>query len=138
MTDCCDQNVSRSEKTAICPVNGQLYPSIDIRTVLHQIARPWQKSLEGDYFFCADLNCDVVYFNQQGQTFHRSDLRKNRAQISDLAESICYCFDVAAEDITSEKLKEDIRQFIIEQTRNNMCACSVQNPSGKCCLKDFK
>jgi hypothetical protein len=29
------------------------------------------------------------------------------------------------------------REFVVEQTKLKHCACEVQNPSGKCCLKDF-
>lgn len=30
---------------------------------------------DGDYFFCADAACDVVYYDESGATFGTADIR---------------------------------------------------------------
>jgi len=37
-------------------------------------------------------------------------------------------------DYQSDKRLKD---FVVEQTKADVCACDIRNPSGRCCLKDF-
>ena len=139
MSDCCNNPQVTSAKTAVCPVNGRTYKHIAQKTLLHQISKPWQKDLHKDYYYCSDADCDVVYFSNQGDIIGRDDIRPaNSHQSSDATATVCYCFDVSTADIRSESSKIQIRNYIIEQTKNHICECSIRNPSGCCCLKDIK
>ncbi|MDH5471616.1 MAG: hypothetical protein OEY87_02180 [Gammaproteobacteria bacterium] len=139
MSDCCKPEYVVPSKKAICPVNGHAYNRIQLKTVLHQIRKPWQKDLDDHYYFCTDANCDVVYFSQSGHLLRKPDIRAGSSyESSDLYATICYCFDVSAADVASEQSMEMIRHYIIEQTKNNLCECSIRNPSGQCCLRNFK
>jgi len=31
-----------------------------------------------------------------------------------------------------------IKAFVIQQTKEGLCACESRNPSGRCCLADFR
>ena len=139
MSDCCNNEVVKPAKTAICPVNGQAYKSIARKTLLHQVSKPWQRNLNQDYYYCSDPDCDVIYFSNQGDVLVSDDMRQSHSRESTGAEaSVCYCFDVTSADIRSEASKNRIRNYIIEQTKKQLCECSVRNPSGSCCLKDIK
>lgn len=139
MSDCCSYSSADKSQQAICPVNGRSYRSIEFRTLLHQLRKPWKKHLKGIYYYCSDPDCDVVYFNQLGETFKRSDLRSGQNELTpEKSPYICYCFDVSDDDICSAESRQQIKDYIIEQTAKNFCACSIRNPSGRCCLKDFK
>jgi hypothetical protein len=122
-----------------CPVNGQTYNSVDIKTIRHQVKNPWQIELpDQGYYFCDDPGCDVVYFGDDRRTLIRSDLRIEVGQKSrDKDKSICYCFDVQLSDLESDNVLQKARSFVTEQTRNGACDCVIRNPSGKCCLRDF-
>ncbi|MDH5777679.1 MAG: hypothetical protein OEZ33_05675 [Gammaproteobacteria bacterium] len=45
MTECCGPNPNLPKKYHY-PVNGKEYNSVGIKTVLHHVARPWQKKLD--------------------------------------------------------------------------------------------
>ena len=103
MTDCCakpDHNRT-PPKTATCPRNGRTYPTVELRTVLHHVQRPWTRSLEVQgYYFCDDADCDVVYFGEDQSLLIRGDLRGAVGQKSHGPDkTLCYCFDINAADI---------------------------------------
>ncbi|GGI91407.1 hypothetical protein GCM10009332_30900 [Shewanella gelidii] len=47
---------------------------------------------------------------------------------------ICYCYGITRGDATNNL---EARQFVVEEKKNEGCACKARNPSGKCCLADF-
>ncbi|MGB5180201.1 MAG: hypothetical protein WBP44_15905 [Gammaproteobacteria bacterium] len=122
----------------VCPVNGQVYASVNRRTVLHQVKIPWARQLpEQGYYFCTDPDCDVVYFGEDARVLMRDELRMPVGQkSSDPERPICYCFDIRAVDVMAEGAGT-ARQFVIDHTRDASCDCEIRNPSGRCCLKDF-
>ena len=124
---------------ANCPVNGQSYARVDIKTILHQIKHPWKIELpDQGYYFCDDPSCDVVYFGEDRRTLIRNDIRIEVGQKSRYEDkSICYCFDVHLSDLETDNALQEIKSFVTKQTRNGGCDCVIRNPSGKCCLKDF-
>lgn len=126
-------------KKGICPVNGKSYPGVSMKTILHQVKKPWRLNLPDQaYYFCNDPNCDVVYFGEDTFTLVRSDLRIEVGQkCSTTEKTLCYCFDVKKSDLDSDEAQEKSKAFVIKQTRNSACDCEIRNPSGKCCLKDF-
>jgi len=118
-----------------CPGNGRSYSSVSAATILHHINHPWRWVFKQQgYYFCTDPECEVVYFGQDDSLILKSELR-TRVGIKDKDEDsvICYCFGV-----TKKLAKiEEIKKFVINSTKEKTCACSIRNPSGKCCLKDF-
>lgn len=85
-----------------------------------------------DPYFCTNDECDVVYF--QGKvTFDNSCLIRPTAQKSnDPNATVCFCFGYTRADIDKKCYDEYRRK------KELGCACSVRNPSGKCCAKLFK
>jgi hypothetical protein len=46
---------------------------------------------------------------------------------------VCYCFS-----IHYAEANPTTREYVITQTQSGTCACATQNPSGRCCLKNFQ
>jgi hypothetical protein len=141
MTNCDNTNNNKlaASRKAVCPINGLSYSRVKIKTILHQVKKPWQLNiLDQNYFFCDDPNCDVVYFGEDNSTLFRNDLRISVGQKSqDREKTICYCFDVKFSDLGADRTQEKAKTFVVEQTKNGSCDCELRNPSGKCCLKNF-
>jgi len=67
MSDCCHSECATELplRTHVCPVNGQEYKSVAMKTILHHINSPWEwTEKKQGYYFCDDPNCDVVYFGE--------------------------------------------------------------------------
>jgi len=142
MNDCCSSDSDQSdkaEKLARCPASTcqeLKYPQVPHRTVLHHIKTPWESSVIPQvYYFCQNKNCDVVYFGEDHSAITKEQLRtKVGIKESDENALICYCFGVSNR---VAKTNDQVKKYVIEQTKNGTCSCSTFNPSGKCCLKDF-
>lgn len=143
MSECCSGSEPGTVKSDtvqttrhICPENGQTYTQVGKTTILHHIQQPWLYVLkEQQYYFCDDPSCEVVYFGEDNSVIKKSQLRTQVGIKETSHESlICYCFGVSRQQAeTSQQVKE----FVIRQTKNSSCACETRNPSGRCCLKDF-
>ena len=142
MSDCCSNNnsssdISISPKKHACPVNGKSYPSVALKTIYQHLKKPWQTELAAqNYYFCDDPECDVIYYGLDDTTFNQDALR-TQVGIKDQSDQavLCYCFDVTRKDFAQDK---SIKEFVVEKTKSKQCACDIRNPSGKCCLKNFK
>ena len=137
MGACCTSNTKQGHpRTATCPVNGKTYKSVDKKTLLHHLNKPWQLELpDQGYYFCDSKDCEVIYFGEDTTVFTQVDIRTPVDQKSDnMFRTVCYCFGVRQVDLETQ---ETPREFIIEQTRNGSCDCEIRNPSGRCCLKDI-
>ncbi len=138
MTECCDSKTSgcNPPKKARCPVNGKKYASVGVKTILHHLSIPWRKSLTSQaYCFCADANCDVVYFCEDESIIPKSDLRTEVGiKESSPERAVCYCFGVSYEAAERDR---NARIFVTEMTGQSLCSCETSNPSGRCCLKEF-
>ncbi len=137
MSNCCSSCETTEKPSKYkCPVNGYEYRTVSIKTIQHHIEKPWNwKAVEQSYYFCDDPDCDVVYFGEDDSVILKTELRtvvgiKEKADQS----AICYCFGVSYEDDYNDK---SIKNYVTEQTKNQVCDCEIRNPSGKCCLKDF-
>ena len=119
-----------------CPANGKEYPEINLRTVLHQIKKPWDYPLPApQHYFCYDPECDVVYFTHSGAVINRQQLRGQVGQKERSPDRmLCYCYGVLQNQAATDP---SIKSFVIMETKAGRCACEVRNPSGRCCLKDF-
>ena len=138
MSDCCSNTYGEPSvpSRCRCPINGKEYAAVSAITIKHHIRKPWRwLQKEQGYYFCTDPECAVVYFGEDGSVIEKSAVRTPVGLKAPSEESLlCYCFGVtAAEALANPELKE----FVVEETRRNECACETRNPSGKCCLGEF-
>ena len=144
MSNCCStksditNNTNKRHKIN-CPKCFELSNSVSMVTVLQHLSFPFNLDVSNkEFFYCANPACDNSYFSE-------SDISYSTSQIREKAELqqgwLCYCFDISkkqyqhALDIgTASKIKD----FVITQTKSHQCACEARNPSGQCCLADFK
>ncbi|CAG0982811.1 hypothetical protein ANRL3_02242 [Anaerolineae bacterium] len=140
MSDCCCPDTSSSSKTKqACPECGSTCKSAGMPTLYHQVRFPENQGLITDsYYFCPAKACSLAYFSNAGNTVSKQHLRSYQA-IQD--DTLCYCFDIAAEQYVSAlegRRADAIKAFVIQRTQAGECACEVRNPSGQCCLANFK
>ena len=133
----CEQTGTKSAPRKLnCPVNGKAYLSVEPKTISHHLKQSWKWSaVEQGYYFCSDPECDVVYFAEDGGVIQTSELRTAVGVKEMKPDSlICYCYGVTLDDAKSDAT---IKEFVIQKTKVDECACDTRNPSGRCCLKNF-
>jgi len=138
MSDCCSTSEpsTLTSKRHRCPRNGQAYGQVASSTLLHHIQQPWRQPLKPQsYYFCDDPDCEVVYFGEDDSVITKSQLRTQVGiKENDADALICYCFGISRQQAETHP---EAKAFVVEQTRQSVCACETRNPSGRCCLKDF-
>ena len=146
MSDCCssqnNDDTSSISHTARkryqCPLNNKEYQQVSYDTVIQHIKKPWDSNLlEQQYYFCTDPECEVVYFGEDDKTIKQAEMRTKVGikTSEDVNSLICYCFDISKAEA---RLNKDLKQFVTDLTKKKYCSCESKNPSGRCCLKDFK
>jgi len=109
-----------------------------MKTIFHQVQFPDILDIKTDnYYYCANETCVVGYFSQQGNRISKKQLRVF-SEVKD--NKLCYCFDIDSKqylDSLKNGTAVSIKNFVIQKTKNNDCACEIRNPSGKCCLANF-
>lgn len=139
MSDCCASSGCENNhpKKHRCPVNGQEYSEVAVRTIAHHIMESWNwVATAKRYYFCDDPECDVVYFGDDGSTILKSQIRTHIGVKEKTDDSLlCYCFGVSKADFQRHPA---IKNFVIAQTKAGQCSCETSNPSGRCCLIDFQ
>lgn len=141
MSSCCSSSpTTESPKHHTCSENDKEYLQVPFSTVLQHLKKPWDPEhvelTEQGYYFCTDPDCDVVYFAEDNSIIKKAALRTLvgiKEPENDNAMS-CYCFDITHREV---KNNPQLKQYVIEKTKNKLCACESYNPSGRCCLKDF-
>jgi hypothetical protein len=135
MSNCCSGGVSSSQ---VCPQCGASCKSISMKTIFHQVKFPEILSVEtGSYFHCAGESCSVGYFSQEGLVISKHQFRV----FDELNNKLCYCFDINVEkyiQALKNNTASEIKNFVIQKTKAGDCACDIRNPSGQCCLTNFK
>lgn len=137
---CCPEKDSSS--TARCPGSGAVGSAVDSDTVKALLSETALARFEsGEYRFCADATCAVVYFNATGTSFETSDLRVPVWQKLPFgARPVCYCFGESEASIRLE-IETHGRSTAVERVRAHIaarrCACELRNPRGACCLGDL-
>ena len=137
MSDCCTQTASKNKSPRIhtCPINHHDYVNVPLKTILHHIKDSWKTVLkEQGYYFCNDPECDVVYFGEDGTVINKTELRTMIFSKEKNDALVCHCFGVSMLDAVNDP---EIKEFVVQQTKNGSCSCETSNPSGRCCLKDF-
>ena len=99
-----------------------------------------RRLLPGEYRFCPDAGCDVVYFSADGSGFTTADVRVPVWQkLPSGSRPICYCFGESEASIRSEFVLTGVSKAV-ERIREHIsagrCACEIRNPRGACCLGD--
>jgi len=106
--------------------------------MLHQIQFPDNQSIpEGDYALCVNRDCATGYFSAS-TIIPKSTLRAFQAGDEAM---LCYCFDISESTYRSalgDGTAEAMKAFVVQQTKEGLCACESRNPSGRCCLASFR
>lgn len=102
-----------------------------------------EQALIGQYTFCLSRNCNIVYFQNDGNCqFTVADVRiRVGVKVKDDPVPLCYCFGFDESHIRDEiaqsggtTIPDKISHLITE----GLCACESHNPSGMCCLGEVK
>lgn len=97
---------------------------------------------DGQYYFCASSDCEIVYFPEaEGTRFYKTDLRV-RIGVKEKQDPkpLCYCFGFDESDFRDEIKatgQTTISTRIVKMVKAGMCACDTRNPSGACCLGEI-
>jgi hypothetical protein len=143
MSSCCEGNECVFPvSSARCPASGTEGIRVDRQTVKALLTTTALQRLgAGEYRFCPAAGCDIVYFDEEGQTFSTSHIRVGVWQKQpEGVRTICYCFAENESDIRAE-IARDGRSRAVERVRAHIqadrCACEIRNPRGACCLGDL-
>jgi len=119
---------------------------VSLKTCLHQVLHPENQQLTDEtYAFCPNLQCKVGYFSKS----HMIPKEKLRAFQKPYEAMLCYCFDISEQQLRMELEEERDEKngdsptsrsqaFVTTQTKAKRCASEIRNPSGQCCLAQFK
>ena len=138
-TDCCDDACETTQASTNCPSCGRKGRSAERITLKALLVSDALKRLTaGEYRFCAERNCDTVYYGPGGSLFPQGDLTVPTWQKTDDPNVfVCYCFEHSEASIRDEigrtgdtQVEQEIRQLV----QDGRCACEVRNPQGSCCL----
>jgi len=136
MTCCCDVKEKRGR--TVCPECAQNCFPVSRQTMLHQVQSPKNQHIsDDDYAFCANRDCNTGYFSTS-DIIPKTSLR---AFQSNQDAMLCHCFDISEADYRAALeagLSEAIKTFVVQQTKDKLCACESRSPSGRCCLVLFK
>lgn len=141
MSSCCCPGKVDEPNANRCPASGSAGSAVDLVTVKALLTESALRRLSlGEYRFCPDMGCDVVYFGADGQAFTTADVRVPVWQKLPFGDRpICYCFGESEASICDE-LAADGMSTVVERVRAHIaakrCACEVRNPRGACCLGD--
>ena len=119
--------------------NGQGRP-VSRKTVLLML-KPGllERAMQGNYSFCSERDCSIVYFEAKGsQQFTVDDLRiRVGLKVNDDPIPLCYCFGFDEKHMRDEiegSGNTSVPEKISRLIREGLCACDDRNPSGMCCL----
>ncbi len=140
-------NCSCSEKPADvmganrCPVSGSPGRAVDRQTVKALLTEhALMRLTPGEYRFCPDTGCEVVYFGAGDVRFTTGDVRVGVWQKQPFGDrQVCYCFGESEGSIRAE-IEADGSSSAVRRIRDHIaagrCACEIRNPRGSCCLGD--
>ena len=140
--ECCLIEQTPAPPRANCPVSKTDSRKINERTLEHLLKPAAANEMQnGQYYYCDDPTCDVVYFSEQALPHFTKDDLTVKVFHKDTGDdvNVCYCFDW-----TRGRIKEQIRSTgqstasleIAQQVRDQKCTCDITNPKGRCCLGD--
>jgi hypothetical protein len=142
MSDCCcAKSEPASSNTTECPVSGTKGVTVELQTVKAVLTNAaLRRVTAAAHRFCADPECDIVYFADDGTTSSKTDIRVPVWQKEPAgARMVCYCFGENERDIRAEIAingKSDALERVKAHIKARRCACELRNPRGTCCLGD--
>ena len=119
-----------------CPACGGKGKAVGLRTVKALLTRRAMRRLVvGDFFFCGNADCEVVYFSG-GQVFREAEVRVPVFPKRRRGAPVCYCFGFGWSAIREAGRRGDRRiiEFIRRRIAEKACGCDLRNPQGSCCL----
>lgn len=127
-----------------CPVNREKGKRVQLIT-LKSLLKPSALSTLNpyiDYFFCGTPDCQVVYFNGEGQKFTTNQIKVSVFQKDrGLDVPVCYCFGWTRKRILQEITqtgRSSAEASIRDRVKAKQCGCEVNNPQGSCCLANVR
>ena len=138
MSDCCSSSKPQTFRSS-CPLCKHECKSVPLVTVQHHAPYPLNTQLDTTlYYYCAEPECTVAYFSDNGHRINYNQLRDSECGKQ---HWLCYCFGISRQQFQQELVlpsDSQAKAFVIEQTRSGHCSCDTRNPSGQCCLAEFK
>jgi len=130
-------------ETVKCPTCGKSGYVVDGATVKSMLAVSLRHVQDIIYRFCANADCDVVYYSDEAQTFTTHEVRERVYQKEPESDDvlICYCFQHTPGDIR-QQFSQSNHKTIIDDINTGIhagqCACDWRNPQGNCCLGNVR
>jgi len=122
----------------MCPECHQTCVPVSMQTMLHQVQSPDNQHIaDGDYAYCANHDCPIGYFSA-ANSISKTSLRAFQPSQQPM---LCHCFDIsesAYRTALANGTAAAMKDFVIHQTKQKLCACEPRNPSGRCCLASFQ
>lgn len=141
LAGCCQIPSPGAQAAGVCPRSGSRGKPVEIQTVKALLTeRALTRLGRSPHWFCPDPGCEVVYFDADGATYVKADVRVPVWQKEAFGSRvICYCFGENEADIRAE-VEEVGRSDAVQRVRKHIaagrCACKIRNPRGVCCLGD--
>ncbi len=133
MSSCCSTNDADAQP---CPKCGHVGPIVGTAPVRPHVA----DAVDGDWQYCANEDCDVVYHLDQDTVDTGSVNTQVGLKATDKATPVCFCFahtaDALGEDLVINNGVSQIKAAIKAAVADSLCACEHLNSSGSCCLAD--
>jgi hypothetical protein len=114
---------------ARCPECGSAGTEVPWRTVAAVTRGPLPPRQA--FRLCRARPCSLLYFGELGAVVPVSAVPE--APWFKGGQGVCYCFGYDA-----THLGDGAEAAISHRVREGDCACDLRNPTGRCCLPDFK
>ncbi len=127
----------------ICPTCGKKGHSVDGATVKSMLAISLRHVQDVPYRFCANPDCDVVYYSDDGvQTFTTRQVRERVYQKEPETDDVLICYCSSIHPRHSQQFAQSNHKTIIDDINAGIqagqCACDWRNPQGNCCLGNVR
>lgn len=147
MSSCCSEDrcgIEVQNASDACPLCGTKGSSLDPITLKALLtASGLRRGVPPAPRFCANPNCDVVYFDNAVPIIFREDeltVPVHAKHPDDDDVPACYCFGYTPRAIRAEIEKSGrttVSKIVTAEVKSGHCACEVKNPKGVCCLGDI-
>lgn len=134
---------SVTKQNEICNQCGQMGHQVKNITVISLVKEKTKEIQNQLFYFCKNINCNTVYFNNKVPIYIYKDDIAIRIGIKEKESPIpmCYCFGWTQEKILNQIQKQGYTTVIEEisaKVKKKECDCVRKNPSGMCCLGEIK
>jgi len=122
-----------------CPKCDSAGHPVGPQTLNARLAADVRKVLAESAYFCPDMKCDVVYYDDFGGIVKR-DAVPGSIPIKDADAPLCACFGLTREDI-----EQDLDEGGVARTRaavlraqSDEARCVTQAPNGRTCVPEVQ